>query len=416
MPVDFDKLTAEDFESTISRLRTELDTFKIGDEKYRFNMEFSISLVRYLTGRLNAIAHVKPNPHEWETRYSAEKAEIEKGDFYTAVYGKSDIVLVDGEKIPELSANSFNKAYNYMNPNIRLGENIKVRDNIPIMENGDKITINNILKGFPDILKIKQWVDANFNRYFDSNKMCIMPCQIGCQVGCEIAQQLPSDYGTDSCSIYPSGLGINGLHYAYPGRYYDWYPSWNTDKIHAVNSNLDQDEGPTVAHPGYIYWNERTHDDGRKRFTNIFGAATKEIRDKVREYNKEREKFNRAQIGKNPCVWKPYYSIIWLSFVLPISEEWLDSDKVIEESLARDRNGAHNYYRDMPKHASWSRNGRYLFVKCENDYLITPNTDNRFEKYQANYYEYIKYPARNDRYRWPDNERLILDCETCNNK
>lgn len=409
MPTDHSRKFADLFDllSEASNYKSEFESIKIGDDTYESSLEFSVGVVKFLTERLNAISHVKPNPHEWENRYSATKAEIPVDKFYNDIYGEPNVVLNNDHKINELSVNYINKAYNYMNPNVRIGEDIKVKDRIDLLTDGEKITLNNIIKGYSDILKVKKWVDANFSKYFDSNKMCIMPCQIGCQVGCQVAQQLPSDYGNDTCSNYPSNLGINGFHYAYPGRYYDWLPSWETDKIHVVNTNLDQDEGPYYESRHGVFSRYSTNyymDRYRKRYTNVFGAATKEIRDKIREYNKERERFNRAQIGKNPCVWKPYYSVIWLSFVIPISEEWLDSDKLVEDSLAHDRNGAHNYYRNMPKHAKWSRDGRYLFVRCENDYLITPNTDNKFEKYQAKYYEYIKYPARNDHYRLTDEE------------
>lgn len=435
MPVDFDKLTPENFEELASQNKSDVYDMRFGEDGFAFSMGVIINIVRELTGKLDAIAHVKPNPHEWENRYYAGNAEMERSVFYNTIYGRSDNLNgTTGDKIPELYVNLFNKAYNYMNPNTRIGENLKVRDSTPLVVNGDKLTLSNILNGFPDMLRIRQWVDANFSKYFDSNMMCIMPCQIGCQVGCQVAQQLPSDYGNDTCSNYPSNLGINGFHYAYPGRYYDWYPGWATDKIHVVNTNLNQDEGPYYTYEPKHGLFSRRYSEGwymhryRRRYTNVFGAATKEIRDKIKEYNKERERFNRAQIGKNPCVWKPYYSVIWLSFVLPISEEWLDSDKLVENSLAHDRNGAHNYYRNIPDHANWSRNGRYLFVRCENDYLITPNTDNKFEKYQAKYYEYIKYPARNDHYRLSEEELEVRrralenrrdsfdDCSGCNNK
>lgn len=397
MPTDYSKKFADLFDllSDADKYKSELESILIGGDNYSASLEFSVGVIKFLTERLNAIAHVKPNPHEWENRYSATKAEIANEKFYNDIYGEPSVVLNNGNKINELSVNYVNKAYNYMNPNTRIGEDIKVKDRIDLLADGEKITLNNIIKGYSDIIKVKNWVNANFSKYFDSNKMCIMPCQVGCQVGCQIAQQLPSDIESDLCSIYPSGLGINGFHYAYPGRYYDWFPNWEKDKIHAVNSNLDQYEGPYIT--GSLI---ATLIFKFQIYTHMFGAATQEIRDKVKAYNKEREAFNRAQIGKNPCVWKPYYSIIWLSFVLPISEEWLDSEKLVEQSLANDRNGAHNYYRNLPKHARWSREGRYLFVKCENDYLITPNTDdNKFEKYQANYYRYIKYPARNGEYK-----------------
>ena len=417
MPINFNDLTAEEWKELSLKNKADSDLIKIGDEGFSFFMAAFVNEIRILTGKLNAIAHVKPNPHEWENRYSANTAEISVDNFTNTVFGKAqDIIGRTGDKVPELYANSITKAYNYMNPNSRVGENLKVRDNIPLAVTGDKITLNSILNGFRDIVKVKEWVNANFTKYFDNNKMCIMPCQIGCQVGCQVAQQLPSDFGNDTCSLYPSGIGIKGFHFAYPGRYYDWYPNWEKDKIHAVNSNLDQYEGPLST--GTYYDEARYYPYG-----HMFGAATQEIRDKVKAYNKEREAFNRAQIGKNPCVWKPYYSIIWLTFALPISEEWLDSEKLIEDSLANDRNGAHNYYRDLRWHARWSREGRYLFVKCENDYLITPNTsDNKFEKYQINYYRYIKYPARNGgslgstRTNRRRNNSYIDDCSGCNNK
>ena len=257
MPTDHNRKFADLFDllSETSNHKSEIESILIGNDTYKSSLEFSIGVIKLLTERLNAISHVKPNPHEWENRYSATNAEISVDKFYNDIYGEPNIVLNNDHKINELSVNYINKAYNYMNPNVRIGEDIKVKDRIDLLADGEKITLNNIIKGYSDILKVKKWVDANFSKYFDSSMMCIMPCQVGCQVGCQVAQQLPSDYGNDTCSLYPSGLGIKGFHYAYPGRYYDWFPGWEKEKIHAVNSNLDQEEGP--------YYNDERGDFSR---------------------------------------------------------------------------------------------------------------------------------------------------------
>jgi len=399
VPTDYSKKFADLFDllSDANNHKSEVESILIGGENYTASLEFSIGVIKFLTERLNAIAHVKPNPHEWENRYSTTKAEIANEKFYNDIYGEPNIVLNNGNKISELSVNYVNKAYNYMNPNTRIGEDIKVKDQIDLLANGEKITLNNIIKGYSDILKVKKWVDANFSKYFDSNKMCIMPCQVGCQVGCQIAQQAPNLTNSE-CAKYPTGIGILGTIDVEPRG------SLSNAKLKEMYIYICGDHKNMDDRKSYLTdaWEE-----DYKQFTDVLGLAESNTIRKIREYNKEREAFNRAQIGKDPCIWKPYYSITAASFVLPVTEEWLDCDKIIERInkaaniTSNDDTNIYNKEFNLLAHARWSKYGRYIFVSCEADFLITTTKDNKeFEKYTYNYYRFKRYASRNYEYRY----------------
>lgn len=413
MPVDFDKLTPENFKELAFANKSDINITKIGDESYRTSMEFLINVVKYLTERLNAISHVKLNPHEWENRYNAKNAEMDKSKFYTDAFGSSqDPIGNNGDKILELSVDSFNKAYNYMNPNTRISEDLKVRDTIPLIENGDKITLSNIMNGFTDILKVKQWLDANFSKYFDSNKMCIMPCQIGCQTGCQVANQVAKNEIEldNSCSEYPPNIGIEGvkaLDIHNMGVHYHVRTDRNLLYLVGDLANMDIDYSRITDE----------YDSRGRQFANIVGVVNPRVSKSIDEYNKKREEFNRSQIGKDPCVWKPYYSYWWDSYVLPITEEWLSWNKMkkaLMETSARpkawegDLGGSAGFIisrrsvlNNLNEHAKWAKYGRYLFVHCESDYLIqSKSPDPKYEKYTYDYYRYTKCASKNNEYTY----------------
>ena len=101
--------------------------------------------------------------------------------------------------------------------------------------------------------------------------------------------------------------------------------------------------------------------------------------------------------------------------MLPVDiNNWLDPTKVIDH-LEVDRNGPHNYYRNLPKHIQSDNNyDKYVFVDYDTDYLIDSD-EPQYQRYKKDYYLYVKYPKKNGTFKYPQ-RKSYDDCGGCENK
>ena len=349
-------------------------------------------IIRRLKNELTDMAHVAPNPDEHTNRYYQEKT-ISPANVtaYNDVEDRRLKTSDNDKKITVDKINSLVQYYNSLKSNGFLPNDVFKK--VPELQYGDKLS-NELFFTLRDNLRaIGKYLDQTWNQSFNADGYCIKSCQDGCQINCEISAQLPGDEGGYE---YPQGIGIQGFDHAYPGRYYSSEPPKGASywKIMLVNSGTNAEErerrrqweaGTRVA------W--FTPRDQLAGYRHNFGVVNNTLKERIRKYNKEREDYNRAQkaSGKKPYGYKPYYSWELNTFVAPISDEWLDSSKANNFS----RNGAHNYYHDLPKYAEANRNN-FVFVDLDNDWVVRGTNDVKYNKRSVDYYRYIKYGEKNN--------------------
>lgn len=382
---------------------------KIGDE-FATQANNLVDVIYRLKNELNDINHVWENPDEHYDRYYQEKHidgdnrnwhnDTKNRTVTTSKRGQK--LTVDNMNVLVLYANKIKESLGHLPANLYT--------DIPELTYGSKASIETFKLIENNINTISKHLNKIWNQSFDTNGYCIKPCQVGCQIGCEIAAQAPDMNGAN---IYPPNIGIEGFYYAWPGRYYSWRPDPDPKgfmKIVRVNSPLEQES---------LYRGGRVFDPySGLPYTHIYGVVSEELERRINNYNWERYQYNLSQKNSNkwPKYYKPYYSSRWLSYVLPVDiDNWLDPNKVIGH-LEVDRNGAHNYYRNMPKHIQSDNNyDKYVFVDYDTDYLIDSN-ESQYQRYKKDYYLYVKYPKKNGTYKYPIAKSNGGDCSGCENK
>lgn len=382
---------------------------KIGDE-FATQANNLVDVIYRLKNELNDINHVWENPDEHYDRYYQEKHidgdnrnwhnDTKNRTVTTSKQGQK--LTVDNMNVLVLYANKIKESLGHLPANLYT--------DIPELTYGSKASIETFKLIENNINTISRYLNKIWNQSFDTNGYCIKPCQVGCQIGCEIAAQAPDMNGAN---IYPPNIGIEGFYYAWPGRYYSWRPDPDPKgfmKIVRVNSPLEQES---------LYRGGRVFDPySGLPYTHIYGVVSEELERRINNYNWERYQYNLSQKNSNkwPKYYKPYYSSRWLSYVLPVDiNNWLDPNKVIDH-LEVDRNGAHNYYRNMPKHIQSDNNyDKYVFVDYDTDYLIDSD-EPQYQRYKKDYYLYVKYPKKNGTYKYPIAKSNGGDCGGCENK
>jgi len=382
---------------------------KIGDE-FATQANNLVDVIYRLKNELNDINHVWENPDEHYDRYYQEK-QID-GDNRNWHNDTKNRTVTPSKRGQKLTVDNMNVLVLYAN---KIKESLghlpaNLYTDIPELTYGSKASIETFKLIENNINTISKHLNKIWNQSFDTNGYCIKPCQVGCQIGCEIAAQAPDMNGAN---IYPPNIGIEGFYYAWPGRYYSWRPDPDPKgfmKIVRVNSPLEQES---------LYRGGRVFDPySGLPYTHIYGVVSEELERRINNYNWERYQYNLSQKNSNkwPKYYKPYYSSRWLSYVLPVDiDNWLDPNKVIDH-LEVDRNGAHNYYRNMPKHIQSDNNyDKYVFVDYDTDYLIDSN-ESQYQRYKKDYYLYVKYPKKNGTYKYPIAKSNGGDCSGCENK
>lgn len=381
---------------------------KIGDE-FATQANNLVDVIYRLKNELNDINHVWENPDEHYDRYYQEKhIDGDNRNWHNDTKNRTvtpskrgQKLTVDNMNVLVLYANKIKESLGHLPANLYT--------DIPELTYGSKASIETFKLIENNINTISKHLNKIWNKSFDTNGYCIKPCQVGCQIGCEIAAQAPDMNGAN---IYPPNIGIEGFYYAWPGRYYSSRPDPDPKgfmKIVRVNSPLEQES---------LYRSGRVFDSySGLPYTHIFGVVSEELERRINNYNWERYQYNLAQKNSNkwPKYYKPYYSSRWLTYVLPVDiNNWLEPTKVIEH-LEVDRNGAHNYYRNMPKHIQSDSNyDKYVFVDYDTDYLIDSD-EPRYQRYKKDYYLYVKYPKKNGTYKYPV-RKSYDDCGGCENK
>lgn len=345
-----------------------------------------------LKNELDDLWRVKDNPDMHTNRYHQEK-EISQNNKNLLDDCNRRRLNTYNKKITVDEINSIIQYYNSIGNNGRgvVPEHLYPR----IQEVGYDGRISN--KIFEDIINnyngLNNWLNQVWGQSFNADGWCIKPCQVGCQTGCQVAAQLPSNEGQN---WYPPNIGIRGYAHAYPGRYYSSEPATgdrNSDlwwSIVLVNCGKPWDEyNKKINKSGFIHLTKPINNG----FNQIYAVTNNEIRSRVRAYNKERERYNRAQraSGRNPYGWLPYFSIELNTYVAPLNDYWLNSDHIDNNEMHG--NGSHNYYNSLPKYAGNNRDG-FVFVDYDTDWVVFGNSAG-YENKTVDHYRYIKCKAKN---------------------
>lgn len=160
------------------------------DKEFINQVNYLATRLKYQVSELKDIVKVRNNPQMFPDRYYEMK-----GQNITEKLFKEDMSIINTTDTDEkLTLDQFNKlikanwdAYNYAHT---LFEN-----EIPDVEDIPKFAATELLthRKFTDIIenynKINNYLNRNWNKYFDGSGYCILSCQVACQATCQLGCQ-----------------------------------------------------------------------------------------------------------------------------------------------------------------------------------------------------------------------------------
>lgn len=160
------------------------------DKEFINQVNYLATRLKYQVSELNDIVKVRNNPQMFPDRYYEMK-----GQNITEKLFKEDMSIINTTDTDEkLTLDQFNKlikanwdAYNYAHT--------LFEDEIPDVEDIPKFAATELLthRKFTDIIenynKINNYLNRNWNKYFDGSGYCILSCQVACQATCQLGCQ-----------------------------------------------------------------------------------------------------------------------------------------------------------------------------------------------------------------------------------
>lgn len=160
------------------------------DKEFINQVNYLATRLKYQVSELKDIVKVRNNPQMFPDRYYEMK-----GQNITEKLFKEDMSIINTTDTDEkLTLDQFNKlikanwdAYNYAHT--------LFEDEIPGVEDIPKFAATELLthRKFTDIIenynKINNYLNRNWNKYFDGSGYCILSCQVACQATCQLGCQ-----------------------------------------------------------------------------------------------------------------------------------------------------------------------------------------------------------------------------------
>lgn len=160
------------------------------DKEFINQVNYLATRLKYQVSELKDIVKVRNNPQMFPDRYYEMK-----GQNITEKLFKEDMSIINTTDTDEkLTLDQFNKlikanwdAYNYAHT--------LFEDEIPDVEDIPKFAATELLthRKFTDIIenynKINNYLNRNWNKYFDDSGYCILSCQVACQATCQLGCQ-----------------------------------------------------------------------------------------------------------------------------------------------------------------------------------------------------------------------------------
>jgi hypothetical protein len=160
------------------------------DKEFINQVNYLATRLKYQVSELKDIVKVRNNPQMFPDRYYEMK-----GQNITEKLFKEDMSIINTTDTDEkLTLDQFNKlikanwdAYNYAHT--------LFEDEIPDVEDIPKFAATELLthRKFTDIIenynKINNYLNRNWNKYFDASGYCILSCQVACQATCQLGCQ-----------------------------------------------------------------------------------------------------------------------------------------------------------------------------------------------------------------------------------
>lgn len=146
--------------------------------------------LKYQASELKDIVKVRNNPQMYPDRYYEMKGQ----DISEAAF-KNDLSIFNttdsGEK---LTLDQFNKIIKanwdtYSYATTLFADQISGLSDLPKFTENEVLSHNRFMQIMDNYNKINDYLNRNWNKYFDGSGYCILSCQVACQAACQLGCQ-----------------------------------------------------------------------------------------------------------------------------------------------------------------------------------------------------------------------------------
>lgn len=160
------------------------------DGEFVNQVNYLATRLKYQASELKDIVKVRNNPQMYPDRYYEMKGQ----DISEAAF-KNDLSIFNttdsGEK---LTLDQFNKIIKanwdtYSYATTLFSDQISGLSDLPKFTENEVISHNRFMQIMDNYNKINDYLNRNWNKYFDGSGYCILSCQVACQAACQLGCQ-----------------------------------------------------------------------------------------------------------------------------------------------------------------------------------------------------------------------------------
>lgn len=160
------------------------------DGEFVNQVNYLATRLKYQASELKDIVKVRNNPQMYPDRYYEMKGQ----DISEAAF-KNDLSIFNttdsGEKLTLAQFNKIIKANwdTYSYATTLFSDQISGLSDLPKFTENEVISHNRFMQIMDNYNKINDYLNRNWNKYFDGSGYCILSCQVACQAACQLGCQ-----------------------------------------------------------------------------------------------------------------------------------------------------------------------------------------------------------------------------------
>lgn len=160
------------------------------DGEFVNQVNYLATRLKYQASELKDIVKVRNNPQMYPDRYYEMKGQ----DISEAAF-KNDLSIFNttdsGEKLTLAQFNKIIKANwdTYSYATTLFADQISGLRDLPKFTENEVISHNRFMQIMDNYNKINDYLNRNWNKYFDGSGYCILSCQVACQAACQLGCQ-----------------------------------------------------------------------------------------------------------------------------------------------------------------------------------------------------------------------------------
>lgn len=160
------------------------------DGEFVNQVNYLATRLKYQASELKDIVKVRNNPQMYPDRYYEMKGQ----DISEAAF-KNDLSIFNttdsGEKLTLAQFNKIIKANwdTYSYATTLFSDQIQGVRDLPKFNENEVLSHNRFMQIMDNYNKINDYLNRNWNKYFDGSGYCILSCQVACQAACQLGCQ-----------------------------------------------------------------------------------------------------------------------------------------------------------------------------------------------------------------------------------